>query len=79
MNIFNIKNIKICILILFIILIVLNIKHNNILKGGNNNFTILKKVNLNNKLLISTSIFVRDITLIDDNKYVKGLYKLYTW
>ena len=44
MNIFNIKNIKICILILFIILIVLNIKHNNILKGGNNNFTILKKL-----------------------------------
>ena len=88
MNIFNIKNIKFYILILFIIF--LNINYKNIYNGGNNftilkkenldnNFTILKKENLDNKLLISTTIFIKDINTIKTNKYVKGLDELYNW
>lgn len=89
MHVFNNKNVIFFMLIITIIF--LNANSNKYFKGGNNNFTILKKinlnnnftilkkVNLNNKLLISTTIFVTDISLIDDNKYIKGLHQLHNW
>ena len=81
MNIY-IKKYRILILILLLLLLIyLNINCKKFLKGGNNNFTILKKVNLDNKLLVSTTLFIKNIKNInlDDNKYIKGLYKLYDW
>ena len=77
MNIFDVKNIKFHILI--ISLIFLNINYKNIYKGGSNNFTIFKKVNLDNKLLVSTSLFIKKNINLENNKYIKGLDKLYNW
>ncbi len=75
----NIKNIVVCVLALLIIFFY--IKPNNISKGGSNNFNILKKTNLKNKLLISTTLFIENIENIDilQNKYIKGLHRLYNW
>ena len=44
-------------------------------------FTILQKLNLDNKLLVSTTLFVKGTITekLEENKYIKGLNKLYEW
>ena len=68
--------------LLLLLLLLLDCTSKKYINGGKNDdyyFNIIQKTNLDNKLLVSTTIFIKDINLISENKYVSGLNKLYKW